>query len=352
MHPIQAELNRLVEAGVPGAFAYLEDRDGASRCFTAGWADVAMRQRMTPGSHYRVGSTTKTFTAVVLLQLVAEGKLALHDTLEERLPDLAIPNAHFLTVEHLLRMRSGLFDFEDDASLAGNLDAHLTPWSLADVIWLGIRQPAAFPPGARFSYCNTNFCLLELIIERLTGHSLGDELAQRILGPLGMAGASYPAADDLTLPEPYIRGYERTQAGWRECSQVFFGRGDGALLSTAPDLARFFRALLLDQALLPDGLLSQVMAVVRDDPPAEEAYGLGLIADPLPCGTVWGHGGGGYGYVHLPYLRLETGRFAVFMRNGSYGFHATADPALRERPRLSPEIRAMAYTMDLEAPSN
>jgi D-alanyl-D-alanine carboxypeptidase len=69
---------------------------------------------MTPQSWYRIGSTTKTFTAVVLLQLVAQGKLALSDTIHNWLPDLGVPHAESLSIEHLLRMRSGLFDFEDD----------------------------------------------------------------------------------------------------------------------------------------------------------------------------------------------------------------------------------------------
>jgi D-alanyl-D-alanine carboxypeptidase len=92
MHPIQMELNRIVDLGLPGAFAYVEDANGTSQFHTAGFADLTTRRRMTPDCRYRVGSTTKTFTAVVTLQLVAEGKLALHDTLRDRLPDLPIPN--------------------------------------------------------------------------------------------------------------------------------------------------------------------------------------------------------------------------------------------------------------------
>src|ERR1700738_5142526 len=116
MHPIQLELNQMIDAGLPGAFVYIEDAHGTSQFYTAGFADLATRRRMTSESRYRVGSTTKTFTAVVLLQLVAQGKLALDDTLRTRLPDFCIPNAASLTIEHLLRLRSGLFDFEDDPS--------------------------------------------------------------------------------------------------------------------------------------------------------------------------------------------------------------------------------------------
>jgi len=340
MHPLQRECHRLVEAGLPGAFVYRVDTGGASQFYTAGVADLATQQSMTPDLHYRVGSTTKTFTAVVVLQLLAEGKLRLRDTLDKWLPDLPIPNATSLTIEHLLRMRSGLFDFEDDPSLLGNLDAHRQPYTLEQVLHLSIRHAARFLPGAKYEYCNTNFCVLELIIERITGHTLATELTRRIFGPVGMTNSTYPDEEDLTLPEPYIRGYERTPDGWEECSHVFFGRGDGALISTPGDLARFFRALLFERTLLPDDLLQQMMSVIQDQPPAEELYGLGLMADPLPSGMVWGHSGGGFGYGNLPYLQCETGRFVVFMINGSYGFRVSTG----NRPMPDRAVRAEAYS--------
>ncbi len=339
MHPLQNECQRLVAAGVPGAFFYRMNSDGTSDFYTAGFADLVTRQPMTSDLHYRVGSTTKTFTAVVLLQLVAEGKLQLQNSIQRWLPELPIPNASSLTIEHLLRMRSGLFDFEDDSTLLGKLDAHRRPYTLQQVLDMSIKHPAKFSPDDHFEYCNTNFCMLERVIERITSHTLADELAHRILNPLGLSQTSYPAEADLTLPEPYIRGYERTAEGWEECSQVFFGRGDGALVSTAPDIARFFQALLFQRILLPDDLLHQMMTVILDQPPAAMHYGMGLIADQLSCGTLWGHSGGGFGYNHLPFLQCETGRFVLFMMNGSYGFRI----AQGDRPVLDPAIRSKAY---------
>ena len=348
VHTIQQELDRMIDAGLPGAFLYIEDANGVSRFFTAGFADLLRRQRMTPDSHYRIGSNTKTFTAVVMLQLVAEGRLSLQDSLHTRLPELPIPNAEALTIEHLLRMRSGLFDFEDDPSLLGNLDAHLRPWSSRELVKLALHHAGLFQPGAQFAYCNTNFCILELVIERVTGRSLGEELRQRIFEPLEMSQTYYPDEDDLTLPSPYIRGYDYTGDTWRECSEQCFGRGDGAIISTALDQARFFRALF-NSVLLPPTLLKHMMTIVPDapdTPPARFAYGCGLIAHPTPCGTVWGHSGGGYGYVNYPFLHLEVGRFAVCMVNGTYGFKTT-DPLASTRPRFTDEIRAIPYCVDV-----
>jgi D-alanyl-D-alanine carboxypeptidase len=335
-------VDRLVTTGLPGAFLYIEDPDGRAVFYTSGYADRTRKVRMTPRSRYRVGSTTKTFTAVVTLQLVRDGRLNLHDTVACLLPDLPVPNADCLTVEHLLRMRSGLFDFEDDPSLLGNLEAHLRPVRLAEAILLGIQHAATFRPGTKFEYCNTNFCLLEMIIERATGFSLAHELERRIFAPLDLRHTTYPPEDDLTLPEPYVRGYNWSPVGWQDCSHVFFGRGDGALISTAADLGTFFRALLVERLLVPPDLLAQMMYVVPDSPPADEAYGLGLIADPLPSGIVWGHAGGGYGYSDFPYIRLETGRFALFMSNGTGGYRGANGNSDR-LPRITPALRTSAY---------
>jgi D-alanyl-D-alanine carboxypeptidase len=340
---LESRLRRLVQRGLPGAFVFIEDPDGSSQFLTAGWADLEEQTRMTPESRYRVGSTTKTFTAVVALQLVSEGRIRLDDTLGRLLPDLAVPARERMTLEHLLRMRSGLFDFEDDSSLLGDLAAHRAPVTLVQAVELGIRQPLLFEPGTRFSYCNTNFCLLEMIIERVSGQGLGEAFRERIINPLGLRGTTYPMEADLTLPEPYIRGYEGAPDGWEECSEVFFGRGDGALISTAVDLARFFRALLVEGRLLDASMLKRMTEIVPDQPPADESYGMGLIADPLECGVVWGHGGGGFGYQNLPYLRLETGRFAVFMLNGSYGYRVSTATLAGGRPRFSSQLRASVY---------
>jgi D-alanyl-D-alanine carboxypeptidase len=352
MDSTQAELDRLVDGGLPGAFVYLKDGDGTARFWTAGVADLDTGARMTPTSHYRIGSTTKTFTAVVVVQLIGEGRLALDDLIQERLPDLPIPNGDRLTVEHLLRMRSGLFDFEDDPSLVGNLEAHLRPVSLAHVNELAVRGPTKFLPGQRFEYCNSNFCLLEAIVERVMGRGLGDEMRERIFEPLGLSQTTYPEEDDLSLPEPYIRGYDRTDDGWRECSIEFFGRGDGAIVSTAADVARFFRALLVERTLLASDLLELMMSEVPDAEPTElkmfgvstpVRYGLGLFSHPIECGTVWGHSGGGYGYVHAPFVRLDTGRIAIVMRSASFGFHKPAYEGMARRLSMRPKFRWALY---------
>ena len=349
MSTIQTQLDDLVEKHLPGAFVYLEDTGGSSQFYTSGFADLLTKTRMTPDMRYRVGSVTKTFTATVTLQHVAEGQLSLDDLVQRLLPALDLPNADTLTVEHLLRMRSGIFDFEEDPALKDDLEAHLKPVSLDQALEMGLRHPAGFKPGERFSYSNTNFCLLEKIIETLTGISLGRHFTERIFNPLGMASSSYPVEDDLSLPEPYIHGYEHTSDSWFDCSHVFFGRGDGALISTAIDLGRFYRALLArgESSLLPDDLLERMMTIPPGDSPEERRYGMGLSADVLPVGTVWGHSGGGLGYLNFPFLQLESGRFAVFMCNGTAFSQGKEEPGPGAAQALN-ELRAGMYP-DLSA---
>lgn len=340
---VESELNSLVARGLSGAFAYWEDPDGRSTFVGAGAADLATGQPMRADMHYRIGSTTKTFTAVVLLQHVAENRVSVEDLVQWHVPDLPIPNGDRLTIEHLLRMRSGLFDFEDDESLLGDLEAHLQPVPLERVIDMALRGPVRFAPGERYEYCNSNFCLLEVVIERVSGRSLGRELRERIFEPLGLVDTSYPDENDLSLPEPYIRGYEVTEDGWRDCSQVFFGRGDGAIISTAADVARFLRALLFERRLFRDDLLHQMMTVVRDNPTPELSYGLGLYLDDLPGGPVWGHSGGGFGYGHWPFADLDSGTIAIVMRNASFGFRDAHSQELAHRLSFTPDFRSSLY---------
>lgn len=335
----RSALRQMTRDGVPGAFILVDHPDGSAEFLTAGVADLATGALMSPDSHYRIGSSTKTFTAVVVLQLVAEGRLALDAPVAAWVPEFDLPHAEVLTVEHLLRMRSGLFDFEDHPSLLGDLDAHRVAVSLQQVLEMGLRGRPTFRPGDRFEYCNTNFCLLERIVERVTGRTLGEELAERVLAPLHMCTHDLPVRGHLSLPEPFIRGYDRTGGGWQDCSEEFFGRGDGAIISTALDVSRFFRGLL-GGLLLPPPLLNQMMTIVRDDPPPRFAYGLGLIADELPSEVVWGHSGGGFGYRHWPFLSWETQTFAVFRVNGTYGFRTSTAPPTAEFPI---ETRALAY---------
>jgi D-alanyl-D-alanine carboxypeptidase len=348
---IEAELERLVDGGLPGAFAYVDDGDGDPTFVTAGVADLETGARMDADQAYRVASTTKTVTAVVVLQLVDEGRLALDDLVQARLPDHAIPNGDRMTIEHLLRMRSGLFDYEDDPNLPNDLEARRASRTLAHAVELALRGPVSFEPGADLAYCNSNYCLLETIVERVTGRSFAAEIRERVIEPIGLTATTYPAEDDLSLPDGAMRGYHRVDDAWIDASLAWCGRGDGGLISTPRDVARLFRALLLEHSLLRPDTLAKMMTVHPTDPPHEIPlfglslqgdYGMGLLSQAMSCGRVWGHPGSALGYGHLPFVHLDTGRVAILMRNAS-GLGQPGNEALEERVRFSTDFRSSLF---------
>ena len=164
-------LDRVIASGVPGAVVLA--RDG-SRWITlaGGYGNLKQRTPTRTSDRFRVGSITKTFVATLVLQLVADGKLALNDTVEQRLPGV-VANGRSITVRQLLNMTSGLFDYLNDGDstvterlLAGDLTHRWSPLSL---IAISNAHKPRFAPGTRWSYCSTCYVLLGLIAEESDG---------------------------------------------------------------------------------------------------------------------------------------------------------------------------------------
>ena len=175
----------VVDAGVPGVAVYVRDK-GQTTVVSRGYDDVVAKRPMSARDRFRIGSVTKSFVAAVVLQLVDEGKLSLDDNVEQRLPGL-VPNGSAITIRQLLSHRSGLFDYVRDRRilapyLKGDLD-HV--WTPLQVLRMATSHKPLFAPGAadKQSYSNTGYVILGLLIEKVTGHSLGHELKARIFGP-------------------------------------------------------------------------------------------------------------------------------------------------------------------------
>ncbi|MEE1742996.1 serine hydrolase domain-containing protein, partial [Streptomyces sp. JV184] len=252
----------------------------------------------------RAGSNTKAFTAVVALQLVAEKKIALDAPVDTYLPGLlrgeGIDGRH-ITIRQLLQHTSGLPDYVDKAAVLEDPQRYFEPRDLLDD---ALKQEAHFSPGAKWEYSNTNYLVAGLIIQKVTGRPLGEEINRRIVDRIGLRHTYFPTPGDMTIDEPHPKGYHRDTADspWREFTELdpSWGWAAGAVISTNSDLNRFYTALL-DGKLLPPAQLTQMRTTV----PAEAVgpgvrYGLGLTSTPLPCGGVyWGHGGTIPGYVTL-----------------------------------------------------
>ncbi|HEV3293792.1 MAG TPA: serine hydrolase domain-containing protein [Streptosporangiaceae bacterium] len=307
----RAALQRIVDDGVPGVIGLARRGD---RLVTAasGLADVATGRPMTTGDRVRVGSLTKTMVSTVVLQLVAEDRLRLSDSVARWLPGL-VPGGGAITLRELLQHTSGIFDYTSDPGFLPAVAADpARVWRPAELVRIAVAHPPLFPPGTSFAYSNTDYILLGLVVEAATGEPLGSELQNRIFIPLGLRGTSLPY-DDVTLPGPYAHGYLLNQPGAPGPVDVTavspsIAWAAGGIVSTAGDLARFYSALLTGR-LLPPSLLRQMLTT------AGVGYGLGIYPVPTACGTAWGHTGDFPGYNSYAFTTRSGGRQAIVLIN-------------------------------------
>lgn len=334
----QRALEQAVEAGSPGALAQATDRysawDGE-----AGVADRTTGRERGPADGFRVGSITKTFVATVILQLEAEGRLSLDDTVERWLPGLVRGNGHdgrTVTLRRLLNHTSGIHEYTDDKEFAGKVfggffEHRYDTWAPRDLVRIAMGHAPYFAPGGGWHYSNTNYVLAGLVVEKATGRPYGREVERRVLRPLGLRATSVPgtraamprpsgrAYSVLVGPEPGTAIHDVTElnpsAAWSA----------GEMISTTGDLNRFYRALLGGR-LLPKGQLKKMTTTV---PVGAEApnhrYGLGLMSQRLSCGEeVWGHSGGIHGSSSEAVGTRDGGRALALNFNSDWAGDSTA----------------------------
>jgi D-alanyl-D-alanine carboxypeptidase len=310
---LQKSLQPVVSNGVPAALVLV--RDGNRTRSAAAGTDSAVR--------FRIGSVTKTFVAVVVLQLAEEGRLGLDDPVSRWLPDL-LPHGPPITVRDLLAHRSGLADVADDPTV---LDGARSGWPPGRLIALSAGRPRTAAPGGAFRYSSTNYLVLGLLVERVTRARLGSVLARRIFEPLHLADTDYIEG---TIHGPHLHGYRLpshqgvvdTSASPQDLESVStrWAGASGDIVSSASDVARFFRSLL-GGGLLPRRELGEMEAI-------RGRYGLGLAVYTTPCGRAWGHTGNLGGVVTVAWNTRDGQRQLVLAAN-EYPLSAAADSALR-----------------------
>jgi D-alanyl-D-alanine carboxypeptidase len=312
IHP--GELRRLLDpvvaAGAPGAAARVRDEHRVTQA-VSGVADLRSGRRMRPGLNYRVGSLTKPFVATVVLQLVAEGRLSLQDTVERWLPGI-LPYGDQVTIRQLLNHTSGIPDnvIEPLVILYTLPGGRARAWTPRELVALIADQPLMFPPGTAFAYSNTDYVLAGMIVETATGKTLGQEVTRRIIRPLRLHDTFFPV-NRPDIPGPNPRGYSlpfNQETGPLLDFTVYnpsFAWGAGNLISDLADLERFFRALLGGR-LLPPRLLAAMTTPV-DTPQPGLGYGLGLVVLQTPSGRLIGHDGAIPGFLNIVW-NTEDGR--------------------------------------------
>ncbi|MDT7796862.1 MAG: D-alanyl-D-alanine carboxypeptidase [Actinomycetota bacterium] len=298
-NPVQQALDRVtVQGGVPGAEAVIQDH-GRTRVVRSGRGDVTTGKPFPRNGSFRAGSVTKSFVAAVVLQLVAEGRVRLDAPAERYLPGL-LPDKR-ITVRQLLQHTSGLYNYTDDLPLNDPEALRHRGADPAELVAMATKHPALFPPGTSWSYSNTNYIVAGMIAEKVTGHSLGDEIARRITRPLGLRDTYLPSRGDEKLPAPHAVGYVPIGGKLVDFSDydATIAWAAGGLVSTPADLDRFYGALLGGKLLRPAELAEMRRTVPADLGVPGARYGLGLGSIPLSCGEFWGHEGGIIGFTNL-----------------------------------------------------
>src|SRR5437870_3896089 len=190
---------------IPGAVVLLRTPQGE---FTVTYGTTLLGATTPPraDTHFRIASNTKTMTAAIIVLLAREGRLSFDDPVSKYVP--GVPNGDKITIAELLKMRSGLYSYDEDPEFLAILDRDPTKvWSPAEVLAIAFKHPPYFPPGTGFHYSNANYALLGLIAEKIDGKPLASCFQDRLFGPLGLKETVLPAITSNTLPDPYSHGY-------------------------------------------------------------------------------------------------------------------------------------------------
>ncbi|MBL7866942.1 MAG: beta-lactamase family protein [Flavobacterium lindanitolerans] len=260
---------------------------------TYGYADVKNKTQADNQTRYKIGSITKTFTSVVILQLIEEKKLTLDTKLSRFFP--TIQNSEHITIDNLLSHSSGIYSFTNDLDYPTYAKLPKTRSELMKKIKAG--KPV-FEPGEKAEYSNSNYVILGWIIEDLTKKSYADNINTRIIQKLGLKNTGF-----ATGAKNEALSYEWDGKNWKDASKedMSIPGGAGAILSSASDLTAFINALFSGKLLKQPSLDTMITI--------EQGYGKGIFAMPFAERRFYGHSGGIESFtsslIHYPKEKLS-----------------------------------------------
>jgi D-alanyl-D-alanine carboxypeptidase len=326
----------------PGAILHVRSPTLGRWTGAAGLGRVVPKVPMRAGDRFRAGSIMKPFVSVVVLQLVERGRLSLDARLPEVLPaDIVdhFPTAPEITVRMLLGHRSGIpeWDLPEQDDYAARHPAHV--WTIAEILDLAAARPPLFAPGTAYSYCNTEYNLLGLVIDRVTGRSWRREITRRIVRPLRLKHTSLPAPGDLSIKGPHAHGYfeldGKTVDLTRLDPSLAGAAGGSGLVTTVHDLARFWDALLRGRLFRHRSTLKEMLTFGPTPGEVTSGYGLGVEQYTTPGGIrLIGHIGGAGTYLSFVGRQRPHGVTIAFTMNFQ------DDPS----PLIFPVIKTLAAT--------
>lgn len=247
-----------------------------TRSFGYGQITETLKKPLTEDSKYRIASITKTYTAVMIFQLVEEGKLKLTDYLDQFFPQ--IPNAGKITIAHILSHRSGIPELNVEAGWRSQPKTH------EEIVAAIAKEKPLFEPDSQHAYSNTGYVLLGYILEKVDGKPYQEILRQRITARIGLKN-TYMGVSNTNVDDNESLSY-RYLGEWKEAPEMNLSipAGAGAIISTPTDMCRFIQALF-DGKFISKGSLDQ-MKTIRDE------EGMGMQAFSFAGHTLYGHTGG------------------------------------------------------------
>ncbi|SER39042.1 serine hydrolase domain-containing protein [Lentzea albida] len=296
---VQKQLDGLTkEHGFPAALGTTTETNGRATAYTSGTAELGKRTPVPKNGQVRAGSNTKAFVAVAVMQLVAEKKVELDKPINHYLPGAVKDDR--ITVRQLLNHTSGLANYTGYLGLEKFEEVRHRYFEPRELLDVGNANPVTNEPGEKFKYSNTNYVLLGLLVQKVTGRPVAEVVENRVIKKAGLKDTYWPGVGDETIRGKHPKGYSKTGNGIEDVTEMdpSWGWAAGQIISTTKDLNSFYRALLKGE-LVPQAQVQEMQKTV--DTAGEmwpgARYGLGIASSPLSCGGVsWGHGGDIHGF--------------------------------------------------------
>jgi D-alanyl-D-alanine carboxypeptidase len=301
----QEVIDKYTKAGLPGIAILIRDKDGLW-VSASGKADIAEGIAMKPCIISKGASTTKTFIGTLTLLLAEEGKLGLDDKIEKWLPEKVVnevKNVKQSTVRMLLNHTSGIADIIDDQGFyLAVLNNPSRNWTSEELIKYVYGDDPIFPVNTDVEYSNTNYLLLAMILDNVTGKNHSFALREKILDPLKLENSYYFWHDPLpsNTAQGYFDFYNNGNIVNITNYNTGSGNGYGGLYTTVFDLQIFIEALVRDKKILREESLNQMLTFTKTDDDYNRANGLGIFKDFLeraPDQFGYGHRGRDLGYT-------------------------------------------------------
>ncbi|MGW1073138.1 serine hydrolase domain-containing protein [Streptomyces sp. NPDC002537] len=328
---VRDALQHIVDSGAPGAFAVIRDHGNPelSRSLAIGRADLDGTP-MNADWRFRVGSNTKMFTSVLVMRLAEQGRIDLDKPLRDYLPQGTLPESWQITGRQVMEHRAGVYDHTNDlleqpgeeTTAAFEKRIRDNVYEPRDLVAMSVKHGLQYTPGTAYSYSNTDYVLMGLAAEHLTGRPYADLLREQIFEPLKLRQTSF-TVPEKSIAGPHVTGYltndDRSKPLLDSTEQTAsWVWSAGGVVSSARDLDRFMTALLAGGSggLVSDDSLRQMTSVLPTNT-AKVGYGLGVREFSLSCGKVLGHGGIVQGYQTQTFATPDGKRTVVLFANAS-----------------------------------